>query len=189
MRLLLKLISGEEIKQTVDSTVCVIGRSSKSDVVVPHEGMSRQHCQLEFVNGEFFITDLGSTNGVMLDGERIEPHKKIKYQTFIALSFGPVVSCQILPDENTQTTMLPPPLVSKTSNSGQSSITKTKAMKDSTKPGIDQKSTVKPPPESKSWIIKVALIALLAGGAFWYFVNQDSLTNNEVQTEPGEGVE
>ena len=33
--------------------------------------VSRQHAQVEFVNGVFYMVDLGSTNGVEFDGHRV----------------------------------------------------------------------------------------------------------------------
>lgn len=79
MHVYLRLVNGEQIEETIESNVCIIGRSAKCDVVVPHDGMSRQHCQIELENGEVFITDLGSTNGVLIDGEKIVPHTKTPY--------------------------------------------------------------------------------------------------------------
>lgn len=95
MRLSIKLMNGELIEQSVDSDVIVIGRSSKCTVQIPHEGMSRQHCQLEVVNGEIFVTDLNSTNGVFIDNNRIEPNRRVPYNTFFQLSFGAVQNLQI----------------------------------------------------------------------------------------------
>src|SRR5688500_8912127 len=101
MHIQAKLVNGEVIEQFVDSNICVIGRSSKCDVVIPHEGMSRQHCQIELVNGEYFVTDLGSTNGVLIDNLKIEPHQKIPYQTFLPLSFGAVQNLVIQEEAGT----------------------------------------------------------------------------------------
>lgn len=95
MRLTIKLMNGELIEQSVDSDVVVIGRSAKCTVQIPHEGMSRQHCQLEVVNGEIFVTDLNSTNGVFIDNNRIEPNQRVPYNTFFQLSFGAVQNLQI----------------------------------------------------------------------------------------------
>lgn len=95
MRLTLKLMNGEILDQSVDTGVIVIGRSSKCTIHVPHEGMSRQHCQIEVVNGELFVTDLNSTNGVFIDGNRIPPNERIPYNTYLQLAFGAVMSVQI----------------------------------------------------------------------------------------------
>ena len=48
-------------------------------VPVSYRGISRRHCQISCKRAggheEYFITDLGSTNGTTLNGERLEPNK------------------------------------------------------------------------------------------------------------------
>jgi pSer/pThr/pTyr-binding forkhead associated (FHA) protein len=38
-------------------------------------GVSRQHCLLRRQGAHLILTDLGSTNGTYLNGERISPHR------------------------------------------------------------------------------------------------------------------
>lgn len=54
-----------------------IGRSSDSDVVIPHSSVSRNHATIEKKNGHFYVKDLGSTNGTYLNGNRIQGSAKI----------------------------------------------------------------------------------------------------------------
>ena len=65
-----------------DSSSIKIGRSLKCEFTVPLEDLSREHCLLELIDGDFYITDLNSSNGVWVDRERIVPNERIK----IALS-------------------------------------------------------------------------------------------------------
>lgn len=95
MNLTFILLTGEVIRKTVSKNSCVIGRSSSCDVVLPLEGVSRQHCKLEIEDGSIFITDLGSTNGVLINSEKIPAHTKTPYPTYLPLSFGPVDNLQI----------------------------------------------------------------------------------------------
>lgn len=37
-------------------------------------GVSRQHARIHVDDGRLFVTDLGSTNGTYLAGQRLEPH-------------------------------------------------------------------------------------------------------------------
>lgn len=39
-------------------------------------GVSRHHCQLERKGAKLILTDLGSTNGTFLNGQRLMPHKE-----------------------------------------------------------------------------------------------------------------
>lgn len=95
MRLDLVLLNAEKLKLEFKKDIVVIGRSTKCDIVIPHESMSRQHCQIEFRDGEFFVTDLGSSNGVFVDEEKIEPNTATPFQTYLNLSFGYVTSCHV----------------------------------------------------------------------------------------------
>lgn len=183
MRLLLKLINGEEIKQVVDADECVIGRSSKSDVVVPHEGMSRSHCKIELINGEFYVTDLGSTNGVLLDGEKIPANEKVKYQTFFILSFGPVQSLTIIPDEGTNTR------IQRKANESANALPKVAPLPQSpvkAKPKFTQEEKPQPTAEKKIQIqekpkqktnpvyIYVTIVVMILCAAGWWYVNNDT---------------
>ncbi|AEG14900.1 FHA domain containing protein [Desulfofundulus kuznetsovii DSM 6115] len=49
----------------------VIGRRDTCDVVFSDSSVSRRHAQLEYRGGEYVITDLGSTNGVYVNGVRV----------------------------------------------------------------------------------------------------------------------
>ena len=51
-----------------------IGRLPECDVVVDDAGVSRQHARIRRTDGGFVLTDLGSTNGTMVNGEPIQEH-------------------------------------------------------------------------------------------------------------------
>ncbi len=48
----------------------VIGRRSRCDIVLPFDNISGQHCQLELKDGYWHVADLGSSNGIRVDGNR-----------------------------------------------------------------------------------------------------------------------
>jgi putative nucleotidyltransferase with HDIG domain len=48
-----------------------IGRGSRNDIVLVDEGVSRQHCRIEWRTDGVLITDLGSSNGTRVNGERV----------------------------------------------------------------------------------------------------------------------
>lgn len=57
----------------VDSSILLIGRSSDCDIVVDSKKVSRKHCCIAIVNNSYLVVrDLGSTNGVRVNGHRQE---------------------------------------------------------------------------------------------------------------------
>ena len=58
----------------VDKDTFIIGRSRTCDLVIASSKVSRQHGGVSRENGEFYIEDLGSANGVWKNGARI--HKE-----------------------------------------------------------------------------------------------------------------
>lgn len=60
----------------VDQDQFVIGRGSKySDLPIKDANISRRHCAIVRRNGDYFIKDLESTNGVEFNGERVDNHR------------------------------------------------------------------------------------------------------------------
>jgi len=51
--------------------VVTLGRLPDCDVVVSDAGASRQHARISQANGEFVLTDLGSTNGTLVNDEAV----------------------------------------------------------------------------------------------------------------------
>ena len=49
-----------------------IGRRSSCDIVLEFPNVSSQHCELRLENGYWRIQDLGSRNGVKVNGERVD---------------------------------------------------------------------------------------------------------------------
>ncbi len=54
-----------------EGTKLTIGRSEEADISIDNTAISRLHASLELKNGVHFLTDLRSTNGTTVNGERI----------------------------------------------------------------------------------------------------------------------
>jgi hypothetical protein len=54
-----------------------IGRTVRSDIVLPSPAVSQRHAEIYAVEGEYWICDLGSTNATAVNGRRLssEPHR------------------------------------------------------------------------------------------------------------------
>jgi pSer/pThr/pTyr-binding forkhead associated (FHA) protein len=74
----------------------VIGRvSSQCDLAIIDANVSRQHCAIERREGFYVIVDLGSTNGIELDGRKVDNHPIANGEVFV-LS-GHRVACSFEP--------------------------------------------------------------------------------------------
>jgi hypothetical protein len=62
----------ERISLTRDPVV--IGRLSSNDVVLSDSNVSRRHAELTCADGRWILSDLGSTNGSMVNGRMIKEH-------------------------------------------------------------------------------------------------------------------
>ena len=59
-------------KMPVNKDRFVIGRGKQSsDLTLKDPNVSRQHAMVEFLNGTYYMVDMGSTNGVEYNGQRI----------------------------------------------------------------------------------------------------------------------
>jgi pSer/pThr/pTyr-binding forkhead associated (FHA) protein len=51
----------------------IIGRGKQSsDLTIKDPNVSRQHAMIECLNGQYFMVDMGSTNGIEFNGQRIQ---------------------------------------------------------------------------------------------------------------------
>jgi hypothetical protein len=78
----LYLIFGNQ-RYVIDKEQFIIGRGNKSsDLPIRDGNISRKHAVVIRRNGEYYIKDLGSTNGIDFNGERIEGKKIEEGDTF-----------------------------------------------------------------------------------------------------------
>jgi hypothetical protein len=62
---------GETFPVTKDRFIIGRGKQS-SDLTIKDPNVSRQHAMIEFSNGQYYIVDMGSTNGVEYAGQRVQ---------------------------------------------------------------------------------------------------------------------
>ncbi|MAG32418.1 MAG: hypothetical protein CL908_16170 [Deltaproteobacteria bacterium] len=67
------ILSGfyEGLEVSLDRERTVVGRGRKADVTLAEATISRAHAVLGFDGEGFFVEDLGSTNGTMVNGTRV----------------------------------------------------------------------------------------------------------------------
>ena len=66
-----KLVSSDGREYTVAIGSTTIGRGEQASMRLPDVGISRRHARLDFDGAQVVLTDLGSTNGTLVNGQRI----------------------------------------------------------------------------------------------------------------------
>ncbi len=76
----IRVYLGKELKKKFElgESRVTIGRTDNNVIVLPDEGVSREHASIEYQDGDYFIVDQDSQNGVFLNNEKIK-RSKIKY--------------------------------------------------------------------------------------------------------------
>ncbi len=67
--LLVALTEGANIP--LDKPIVLIGRHQECDIQIPSRKISRRHCLLAQVNDHIAVRDLGSTNGIRINGVKV----------------------------------------------------------------------------------------------------------------------
>jgi|SRR2546428_1334173 len=62
-----------------------IGRDAGNDIALPDEAASARHAVLEQRDEEWWIEDLGSTNGTLVNGVKIEKRERVRFGDEIAI--------------------------------------------------------------------------------------------------------
>ena len=64
-------VAGRQTRHALEKPVVTIGRASQNDIVISAPTVSGSHARIQRANGAFWIVDLGSQNGLLLDGKRV----------------------------------------------------------------------------------------------------------------------
>ncbi len=77
----------------LDQTVINIGRRADNDLVIDDRRVSRVHAQLRAIRGKYVISDLGSTDGTRVNGQRVT-QRMLHPRDVISLAGVPLVYSQ-----------------------------------------------------------------------------------------------
>jgi diguanylate cyclase (GGDEF)-like protein len=66
------MIEGDYLGEVypIEKSLVLIGRGEDADVTISDPSISRRHAKIEKIGEEYLICDLGSTNGVLINGSR-----------------------------------------------------------------------------------------------------------------------
>jgi pSer/pThr/pTyr-binding forkhead associated (FHA) protein len=76
-----------------------VGRSISCDIVLTDKSVSRQHSIVYCLKGKFFIEDVGSTNGTLLNGKAITTRMELVPGDEVKLGITKLVFL-LIPDRN-----------------------------------------------------------------------------------------
>ena len=79
----------------VQVPVVNIGRADYNDIVIPDESVSTTHAKLQRREEIWVLTDIGSTNGTFVDGERVSGEAVLSPGAMVR--FGEMAVCSSRP--------------------------------------------------------------------------------------------
>jgi serine phosphatase RsbU (regulator of sigma subunit) len=62
-----------------------VGRARSCDVFLPDQWLSRQHAEIRRRSGDYYVADLESKNGTLLNGERVGEERRLRHGDVISL--------------------------------------------------------------------------------------------------------
>lgn len=92
--------SSQKREVTIEKFPFVIGRATKTNLRIEGDKeISREHVVISIENHQFYVTDKESANGTFLDGNQLEPRKKMLLDRPIVLQLGHSTRLEIEPHD------------------------------------------------------------------------------------------
>ncbi len=115
-----------------EGATATIGRQETNDIWIPEQHVSRQHAVINYRNGIFMITDLGSANGTFVNDQRLEDAFPLASGDEIRL-YVPVLNFSaVVTDEDTLHAQESGTYISATTNTGRGKLVITTGLQEGT---------------------------------------------------------
>ncbi|MEG0509564.1 MAG: FHA domain-containing protein, partial [Eubacterium sp.] len=76
----------------INKTPYLIGRSKRNvDFSINSNSVSRKHCVIEYIDNDFYISDIGSSNGTRVNNVKLINNEKKKLSFDDRIKLGEVV--------------------------------------------------------------------------------------------------
>lgn len=86
-KLLIK-VSNQQKQLFSFETSITIGREDQCDLILPDPSISRQHAQIHIIGDEVIAEDLGSQNGIVVDGQRLREGQRLPMNSKSEVQLG-----------------------------------------------------------------------------------------------------
>ncbi len=163
----------------------LFGRSPKADVSINRVEMSRHHFQLDVENGQYYITDLNSSNGVFINGEKLHPHTRLPYNIFFPIDIANLISINIIEDPEAQRNLTSSSSVSKlghqTPNKSSSTSAKKKEITQIGRTKIIQNQATKKKSSSLQLFFSLLILFSIP---LYFFLEEPSEKSEEIEPPP-----
>lgn len=111
-----KLIVNGEREVTIEDGIAAVGRASDNTIALSDDSnISRYHIEIETRDGEFWLIELGSSNGTTVNGEKVYDERKLNDGDVILLGGSSEILFELekeKPAETAPETAAPTPTVS-----------------------------------------------------------------------------
>jgi FHA domain len=84
---------------TLDAPETTLGRRETNDIAIPDEGVSREHAAIRREGDSFFVRDLGSTGGTLVNNERLTGERALRDGDRLMLGFAASFEVKIVDGE------------------------------------------------------------------------------------------
>ncbi len=100
---------GERKRHPLEGSNITLGRAPDSAIVIPSRVVSGRHARIRRSNGSFWIEDLGSTNGLLFQGERVD-RKALAHGDVLRIGKDVVLEfCEHMGFQPVKSRVAPPP--------------------------------------------------------------------------------
>lgn len=182
-----------EIKEYIltEGATATIGRSSNNDIHIPEQHVSRQHAVIQYRDGVFVVSDLGSSNGTFVNDQRIEAPYPLFAGDVIRL-FVPIVEFLAVTDEDISQADQTGRIIIPTNAEGQASLIVTNGpQEEQTIPLLLSSVTVGRATSAATWDVLLQDPSVSRPHArfdrvdgTWYIVDLGSSNGTKVNSQP-----
>ena len=105
-------VRGDGLDKTMELPLgsTIIGRNPDNNLQLAHDFVSGTHASIECTSTKCFITDLHSTNGTVVDGDRLRPNQRLTITRKSRIRIGPFkLQIEVINSKPAKATPPPPP--------------------------------------------------------------------------------